>query len=168
MKILRTPDDRFTDLPDFPWAASYVDVDSGDGSDLRIAYVETGPADGPVVLCLHGEPTWSFLYRKVMRVLADRGCRAIAVDLVGFGRSDKPSAVEDYTYARHVEWVRQAVFDRLDLRDVTLLGQDWGGLVGLRLVAGIVVDSRQFVVADLRAERLTVAETEGQQSHCGP
>jgi haloalkane dehalogenase len=136
VKILRTPDERFADLPDFPWEPAYVDVDSGDGTGpLRVAYVSAGPADGPVVLCLHGEPTWSFLYRKVMRVLADRGCRAIAVDLVGFGRSDKPAEVDDYTYARHVEWVRQAVFDRLDLRDVTLLGQDWGGLVGLRLVA---------------------------------
>ncbi|HET7530796.1 MAG TPA: haloalkane dehalogenase [Mycobacteriales bacterium] len=130
MQILRTPDERFADLPDFPWEPRYVDVDG-----LRIAYVEAGPADGPVVLCLHGEPTWSFLYRKVLRVLADRGCRAVAVDLVGFGRSDKPAHVADYTYARHVEWIRAAVFDRLDLRDVTLLGQDWGGLVGLRLVA---------------------------------
>jgi len=136
VKTLRTADERFSDLPDFPWPPSYVDVDSGDGSgDLRVAYVEAGPADGPVVLCLHGEPTWSFLYRKVLRVLAERGCRAIAVDLVGFGRSDKPADVEDYSYARQVEWTRQAVFDRLDLRDVTLLGQDWGGLIGLRLVA---------------------------------
>ena len=136
MQILRTPEERFADLPDFPWEPDYVEVDSGDGSGpLRIAYVTAGPADGPVVLCLHGEPTWSFLYRKVLRVLADAGCRGIAVDLVGFGRSDKPGAVEDYTYARHVEWTRAAVFDALDLRDVTLLGQDWGGLIGLRLVA---------------------------------
>jgi haloalkane dehalogenase len=137
MQILRTPDGRFTDLPDFPWAPRYVEVPSGDGDgqSLRVAYVETGPADGPIVLCLHGEPTWSFLYRKVMQVLADSGIRAIAVDLVGFGRSDKPADVGDYTYARHVEWIRAAVFDRLDLHDVTLLGQDWGGLLGLRLVA---------------------------------
>jgi haloalkane dehalogenase len=119
-----------------PWAPSYVDVDRGDGTGaLRVAYVEAGPPDGPVVLCLHGEPTWSFLYRKVMRVLADAGCRAIAVDLVGFGRSDKPAELSDYTYARHVEWVRAAVFDDLGLSDVTMLGQDWGGLIGLRLVA---------------------------------
>jgi len=135
MEILRTPDDRFTDLPDFPWEPRYVEVPSGDGEQLRIAYVEAGPADGPIVLCLHGEPTWSFLYRKVLRVLADAGIRGIAVDLVGFGRSDKPAAVEDYTYARHVEWTRAAVFDALGLKDVTLLGQDWGGLIGLRLVA---------------------------------
>jgi len=135
MQILRTPDERFADLPDFPWNPQYVEVPSGDGQQLRIAYVEAGPADGPVVLCLHGEPTWSFLYRKVLHVLAEAGCRGIAVDLVGFGRSDKPAAVEDYTYARHVEWTRAAVFDELGLKDVTLLGQDWGGLIGLRLVA---------------------------------
>jgi haloalkane dehalogenase len=135
MQILRTPDERFGDLPEFPWEPHYVEVPSGDGEQLRVGYVEAGPADGPVVLCLHGEPTWSFLYRKVLRVLADAGCRGIAVDLVGFGRSDKPAAVEDYTYARHVEWTRAAVFDELGLKDVTLLGQDWGGLIGLRLVA---------------------------------
>jgi haloalkane dehalogenase len=139
MQILRTPEERFTDVPDFPWEPRYVEVstDDTDGADdvLRIAYVEAGPSDGPVVLCLHGEPTWSFLYRKVIPVLAGFGCRAVAVDLVGFGRSDKPADVGDYTYARHVEWIRAAAFDRLGLRDVTLLGQDWGGLVGLRLVA---------------------------------
>jgi haloalkane dehalogenase len=135
MEILRTPDNRFASLPDFGFAPGFVEVDSGDGARLRIGYVEAGPADGPVVLCLHGEPTWSFLYRKVLPVLAGAGLRAVAVDLVGFGRSDKPAAVEDYSYARHVEWVRAAVFDGLGLRDVTLLGQDWGGLVGLRLVA---------------------------------
>jgi haloalkane dehalogenase len=135
MQILRTPDDRFADLPDFPWEPQYVEVPSEDGQQLRIAFVEAGPADGPVVLCLHGEPTWSFLYRKVLHVLAEAGCRGIAVDLVGFGRSDKPAAVEDYTYARHVEWTRAAVFDEQGLKDVTLLGQDWGGLIGLRLVA---------------------------------
>ena len=135
MQILRTPDERFVDLPDFPWEPHYVEVPSGEGEQLRIAYVEAGPADGPVVLCLHGEPTWSFLYRKVLRELADAGCRGIALDLVGFGRSDKPAAVEDYTYARQVEWTRAAVFDELGLKDVTLVGQDWGGLIGLRLVA---------------------------------
>jgi len=135
MQILRTPDERFADLPDLPWEPHYVEVPSGEGETLRVGYVEAGPADGPVVLCLHGEPTWSFLYRKVLAVLAETGCRGIAVDLVGFGRSDKPAAVEDYTYARHVEWTRAAVFDELGLTDVTLLGQDWGGLIGLRLVA---------------------------------
>jgi haloalkane dehalogenase len=100
-----------------------------------MAYVETGPVDGPVALLLHGEPSWSFLYRHVMRVLAEAGVRAVAPDLVGFGRSDKPARPDDHSYARHVEWVRSLAFDVLDLRDVTLVGQDWGGLIGLRLVA---------------------------------
>jgi haloalkane dehalogenase len=100
-----------------------------------MAYVEAGPADGPVVVLLHGEPTWSFLYRKVLPVLAAAGLRAIAPDLVGFGRSDKPAAVDDHSYARHVEWMRRLLFEQLDLREVTLVAQDWGGLIGLRLVA---------------------------------
>src|SRR5213082_819376 len=100
-----------------------------------MAYVETGPADGEPVLLLHGEPSWSFLYRTVMPVLAEAGFRAIAPDLIGFGRSDKPAAIADHSFARHVEWVRTLAFDRLDLRGLTLVGQDWGGLIGLRLVA---------------------------------
>ena len=136
MDILRTPDDRFADLPGFDLEPHYVEIPTGDGSgSLRIGYVDAGPAGGPVVVCLHGEPTWSYLYRKVIAVLAAAGCRVIAPDLVGFGRSDKPAAVEDHSYARHVEWMRSALFDELDLHDVTLLGQDWGGLIGLRLLA---------------------------------
>ncbi len=135
MDTLRTPEDRFDALPGFEHPPSYVEVPDGDGGTLRMAYVETGPADGPVALLLHGEPTWSFLYRHVMRVLADAGIRAVAPDLVGFGRSDKPTREADHTYARHVEWLRALAFDALDLREVTLVGQDWGGLLGLRLVA---------------------------------
>jgi haloalkane dehalogenase len=130
MKVLRTPEDRFADLPDFDYPPRYADV-----GGLRLAYVETGPADGEPVLLLHGEPSWSFLYRKVMPVLADAGLRAIAADLAGFGRSDKPAEVSDHSYARHVEWIRALAFDWLDLRGLTLVGQDWGGLIGLRLVA---------------------------------
>jgi haloalkane dehalogenase len=135
MHVLRTPDDRFTALPEFPYEPRYADVPDGDGGTLRMAYVEAGPADGPVVLLLHGEPSWSFLYRHVMRVLADAGLRAVVPDLVGFGRSDKPAGVDDHSFARHVAWVRTLAFDALDLHDVTLVGQDWGGLIGLRLVA---------------------------------
>jgi haloalkane dehalogenase len=135
MRALRTPPDRFDDLPDFPYEPRFVDVPDGDGDTIRMAYVESGPADGPVALLLHGEPSWSFLYRHVMRVLADAGVRAVAPDLVGFGRSDKPAEPADHSYARHVEWVRALAFDALDLREVTLVGQDWGGLIGLRLVA---------------------------------
>lgn len=135
MRVLRTPDDAFAGLPDFDHEPGYVDVPDPDGGTLRMAYVAAGPADGPVVLLLHGEPSWSFLYRTMLPVLADAGLRAIAPDLVGFGRSDKPDTVAEHTYQRHVDWVRACVFDGLDLRDVTLVGQDWGGLIGLRLVA---------------------------------
>jgi haloalkane dehalogenase len=135
MKAYRTPDDRFAGLPDFAWPASYAEVPDGAGGSLRMAYVDAGPADGTVALLLHGEPSWSFLYRHVIRVLAAVGVRCVAPDLVGFGRSDKPLATSDHTFARHVEWIRSLAFDHLDLRGVTLVGQDWGGLVGLRLVA---------------------------------
>jgi haloalkane dehalogenase len=132
MDVLRTPEDRFAVVRDFPYEPRYAEVVGG---SLRMSWVEAGPEDGPVVLLLHGEPTWSYLYRKVMEELAAAGARAVAVDLVGFGRSDKPVSTEDHSYARHVEWVRELVFDRLDLAEVTLVGQDWGGLIGLRLAA---------------------------------
>ena len=135
MDTLRTPEDRFTELDGFPHEPRYADVPDGDGGSLRMAWVEAGPPDAPVVLLLHGEPTWSYLYRDVIGELVDAGLRAVAVDLVGFGRSDKPTGIEDHSYARHVEWVRTLVLDVLDLRDITLVGQDWGGLIGLRLVA---------------------------------
>ena len=135
MDVLRTPDERFATLPGFDRPTSYADVPDGDGGTLRMAYVDAGPPDAPVALLLHGEPSWSFLYRHVIAVLVARGVRAVAPDLVGFGRSDKPARGEDHTYARHVEWVRALAYDVLDLRDVTLVGQDWGGLIGLRLVA---------------------------------
>ncbi|GGF32214.1 haloalkane dehalogenase [Marmoricola endophyticus] len=131
MDLLRTPEDRFSRLADFPYEPHYAELADG----VRMAWVEAGPADGPVVLLLHGEPSWSYLYRSMLPVLAEAGMRAVAPDLVGFGRSDKPARREDHSYAAHVEWVRALAFDVLDLRDVTLVGQDWGGLIGLRLVA---------------------------------
>jgi haloalkane dehalogenase len=135
METLRTPDDRFRDLPDFGYEPHYADVPDGTGGRLRMAWVEDGPADGEPVLLLHGEPSWSFLYRHVIRVLGESGVRCVAPDMVGFGRSDKPVHLSDYSYARLVEWTRELVLDHLDLRAVTLVGQDWGGLIGLRLVA---------------------------------
>jgi haloalkane dehalogenase len=131
MKLLRTPDDRFDALPDFPFEPHYAEI--GDG--IRVHYLDEGPSDAAPVLLLHGEPSWSFLYRHMIPVLVDAGHRCIAPDLVGFGRSDKPSEQDDYTYQRHVDWMRELLFDRLALRDITFFGQDWGGLVGLRLVA---------------------------------
>ena len=137
MEVLRTPDERFADLPAFPYPPRYVEVadGDGDGGTLRLAYVEDGPADGATVLLLHGEPSWSFLYRRMIPVLTEAGLRVVAPDLVGFGRSDKPAEVADHSYARHVEWIRGLAFDALGLRGVTLVGQDWGGLIGLRLAA---------------------------------
>jgi haloalkane dehalogenase len=136
MQRVRTPDERFEALSDFPFVARYADVaDPTGGESLRMAYLDEGPADGKVVLLLHGEPSWSYLYRFMIPGLVGAGRRVIAPDLIGFGRSDKPSDREEYTYARHVEWVRELLFDRLDLHDVTFFGQDWGSLIGLRLVA---------------------------------
>lgn len=135
--MLRTPDERFRDLPGFAYEPRYAEVSDGEGgrSTLRIAYVTDGPADGRVVLLLHGEPSWGFLYRSMLPALAEAGFRAIAPDLPGFGRSDKPARTADHSYARHVAWMRAFVVDVLDLHDVALVGQDWGGLIGLRLVA---------------------------------
>ena len=134
MEALRTPDDRFASLPDFRFAPHYVEIGAGVDT-LRVHYLDEGPPDADVVLLMHGEPSWCFLYRKMIPTLVAAGFRCVAPDLVGFGRSDKPIDRADYSYARHVEWMRAALFDALDLHDVTLVCQDWGGLIGLRLVA---------------------------------
>jgi haloalkane dehalogenase len=133
MDVLRTPDERFANLPDFPFAPHYVEVDNGAGGTLRVHYVDEGPADGEAVLLLHGEPSWSYLYRKMIPVLTDAGLRAVAIDLVGFGRSDKPTRRDDYTYAAHVDWTWSAI-EAIGLTNINLVCQDWGGLIGLRLV----------------------------------
>ena len=137
MEALRTPDERFENLPGYPFEPHYVEIDDGEGGALRVHYVDEGPAHGDTetVLMLHGEPSWSYLYRKMIPVFAAAGIRAVAPDLPGFGRSDKPSKRTDYTYQRHVDWLRAALFDGLDLTNLTLVCQDWGGLLGLRLVA---------------------------------
>ncbi|MEP1125799.1 MAG: haloalkane dehalogenase [Ilumatobacter sp.] len=139
MRTLRTPDERFADLDGYPFAPNYVDVGDQDATrpngSLRVHYLDEGPAHGPIVLAMHGEPSWSYLYRKMIPLLVAGGARVIAPDLVGFGRSDKPTEQSDYTYARHVAWMQEAIIDHLDIRDATFFGQDWGGLVGLRLVA---------------------------------
>jgi haloalkane dehalogenase len=134
MDALRTPDDRFGDLPGFDFAPHYVDIPDGDGGQLRVHYVDEGPRDGGSVLLMHGEPSWCFLYRKMIPIITNAGLRAIAPDLVGFGRSDKPAHRTDYTYQRHVDWMH-AFIEAIDLRGATFVGQDWGGLIGLRLVA---------------------------------
>ncbi|HEV2369278.1 MAG TPA: haloalkane dehalogenase, partial [Acidimicrobiales bacterium] len=135
MEVLRTPDARFAGLPGYPFAPHYVEVSTPGGVPVRVHYLDEGPAAGPPVLLLHGEPSWSYLYRTMVPVLTGAGLRCIVPDLVGFGRSDKPVDRADYTYARHVAWMTELVVGHLDLRDATFFGQDWGGLIGLRIVA---------------------------------
>jgi haloalkane dehalogenase len=132
MEVLRTPDARFEDLKDYPFAPHYAEIDSGDGATLRMHYLDEG--EGEVILCMHGQPSWSYLYRKMIPILVDAGYRVIAPDLIGFGKSDKPVDRADYTYANHVLWMKGFI-ESLDLTGLTLIGQDWGSLIGFRLVA---------------------------------
>ncbi|MDP4511796.1 haloalkane dehalogenase [Nonomuraea turcica] len=142
LKVLRTPEERFAGLLDYPFQPHYVWVGLGDGSDtaVRVHYVDERPRDGAkwsgeTILLLHGNPSWSYLYRHVIPPLVAAGHRCVALDLVGMGKSDKPTDRFLYTYRHHMDWLTEAVFDRLDLRDVTLVCHDWGGLLGLRLLA---------------------------------
>ena len=130
MELLRTPDARFSGLPGWPYDPSFVVV-----GGIRIAYYDVGNPRSAPVLLLHGEPTWSYLYRTVLPPLVDAGHRVIAIDLVGFGRSDKPTSRTDYTYQEHTRWLESVVVDHLGLTDISLFCHDWGGLLGLRLVA---------------------------------
>jgi haloalkane dehalogenase len=147
MQILRTPNERFHDLPDYPFAPHYLNVPDGDGGDLRIHYLDEGPEDGSIILLLHGEPSWSFLYRKMIPPLVDGGFRVIVPDLVGFGRSDKPTEKSDYSYKKLIDWTTFFV-DSLDLQKVTLFGQDWGGLIGLRLATANSDRFARLIVAN--------------------
>jgi haloalkane dehalogenase len=132
---LRTADEHFDGLAGYDFAPHYAEVDDTEGGVLRMHYLDEGPADGPIVVLMHGEPSWSYLYRTMIPVLVERGFRCIAPDLVGFGRSDKPAKRTDYTYARHVEWVRSLLVDHVAIHDAALFCQDWGGLIGLRVAA---------------------------------
>ena len=134
MQYLRTPDDRFADLPGYTFLPNYVSVPDGEDGELRVHYIDEGPRSADPVLMLHGEPSWAYLYRKMIPIIRAAGHRVIAPDLVGFGRSDKPARRDDYTYQRHVDWMHSFI-NELDLRNMTLVCQDWGGLIGLRLAA---------------------------------
>lgn len=147
MDVLRTPDERFTGLADYPFDPHYLTVTDADGTALRIHYVDEGPRDAAPVLLLHGEPSWSYLYRKFVPDLVARGHRVVAPDLIGFGKSDKPAERTDYTYERHVAWMSEWLC-ALDLRDITLFCQDWGGLIGLRLVAAFPERFARIVVSN--------------------
>jgi haloalkane dehalogenase len=134
LDYLSTPKACFAAIEDYPFAEHYVDVSDQEGGSLKLHYVDEGPRDGEIVLMLHGEPSWSFLYRHMISPMVAAGYRVIAPDLIGFGKSDKPTKQSDYTYQRHVDWIRTLLIE-LKLSDITLVCQDWGGLIGLRLVA---------------------------------
>ncbi|MEY8837450.1 haloalkane dehalogenase, partial [Cribrihabitans sp. XS_ASV171] len=147
MQALRTPEERFEGLEEYPFAPHYAEIDDTTGGILRLHYVDEGPRDAAPVLCMHGEPSWSYLYRHMIPIFAEAGHRVVAPDLVGFGKSDKPAARTDYTYARHVAWMSDWL-TRMDLRGITLVCQDWGGLIGLRLWAAFPDRFARVVVAN--------------------
>jgi haloalkane dehalogenase len=132
MEYVRTDDSRFEDLPGYPFESYYLEVPDFDGGSLRMHYIDEGK--GQVILCLHGQPSWSYLYRKMIPIFVEAGYRVVAPDMIGFGKSDKPTARENYTYANHVAWITTLI-ESLDLSDITLFCQDWGGLIGLRVAA---------------------------------
>lgn len=135
MKFRETPDHRFKNLPDYDFAPNYVAVDDDEGGMLNMHYIEAGPKDGPPVVLIHGNPTWCFMWRKIVPRLAEAGFRTIAIDMIGMGRSQKPTRMKDYTIARHEKWIREALFDKLKLDGVHFVLHDWGGIIGLRTVA---------------------------------
>ena len=133
MKILRTPDECFNNLEDYSFEPNYIDIEHNHQT-LRMHYLDENSESEEVVLLMHGEPTWSYLYRKIIPILVSNGKRVIAPDLIGFGKSDKPASREDYSYANHILWV-EALLKKLDLKNIIFFAQDWGGLIGLRLLA---------------------------------
>ena len=147
MEFKRTPDERFANLAGYSFQPHYLQVDDTEGGELRIHYLDEGPADGDVVLLMHGQPVWSYPYRFMIPSLVEAGFRVIAPDLVGFGRSDKPTRQEDYTYARHVTWMSDWL-KQLDLNDITVFFQDWGSLIGLRLVTAFPERFSRVVLAN--------------------
>ncbi|MEP2990467.1 MAG: haloalkane dehalogenase [Parasphingorhabdus sp.] len=147
MKVLRTPENCFDNLSGYDFEPHYTEVTAGDGTTMRLHYLDEGPRDGEIILCMHGQPSWSYLYRKMIPILVDAGFRVIAPDLIGFGKSDKPGHIDDYTYQNHVDWMNQW-FRGLDISSVTLMCQDWGGLIGLRVVADNVDHFARLVIAN--------------------
>lgn len=134
MKALRTPEERFKNLKDYPFEPHYLEIPDSEDGKLRMHYVDEGPAGASAIILFHGEPTWSYLYRKMIPRLVAAGHRVLAPDLIGFGKSDKPTQKTDYTFPRHVEWMRSWLL-QLDLKNITFFGQDWGSLIGLTLCA---------------------------------
>ena len=141
MQFLKTPSSQFDNLADYPFGENYIDVADG----MSMHYVDEGDKDTEVVLMLHGEPSWSYLYRKMIPTVVDAGYRAIAPDLIGFGKSDKPTEQSDYTYAKHLEWI-EPIFQKFD--KINLFIQDWGGLLGLRLVEKYASKINRIIIAN--------------------
>ena len=134
MKVLRTPDSCFAKIKDYPFEPVYTNIIAKDGSVIRIHHIDEGPKDGPILLAMHGQPVWSYLYSRMIPILTEAGIRVIAPDLVGYGKSDKPAAREDYSYQNQVDWMGEWL-KKNDFQNLTFFGQDWGGLIGLRMVA---------------------------------
>ena len=147
MQVLKTPDARFEGLKEFDFASHYSKITTADGTLLCVHHLDEGPRDGELILCMHGQPSWSYLYRKMIPLLTEAGYRVIAPDLIGFGKSDKPSSTDDYTYQAHVDWMT-AWLEGLDLMDITLMCQDWGGLIGLRLAGEHTHRFKRLVIAN--------------------
>ena len=134
MEVLRTPDSQFKDIKDYPYNPIYTYIRTKDGTELRVHHIDEGPKDGPILLAMHGQPVWSYLYAKMIPILNEAGIRVIAPDLIGYGKSDKPAAREDYSYQNQVDWMSEWLRVN-DFKNLTFFGQDWGGLIGLRMVA---------------------------------
>ena len=134
MKVLRTPDKYFEKIKDYPFSPVYTNISAQDGTEIRIHHIDEGPKEGPILLAMHGQPVWSYLYSKMIPILNDAGIRVIAPDLVGYGKSDKPSSRDDYSYQNQVDWMNQWLVKN-NLYDLIFFGQDWGGLIGLRMIA---------------------------------
>ncbi|MDB2668823.1 haloalkane dehalogenase [Alphaproteobacteria bacterium] len=148
MDVLVTPDARFEDLPDFEFTPHYAQIPDGEGGTLNLHYVDAGPRDGQAVVMIHGNPTWSFMWRRQIADLAQAGYRAIAIDLIGMGRSDKPTKRSDYTIARHVSWVDHALFEVLKLTSVHFILHDWGGIIGLRVIADRQAETASVIMSN--------------------
>lgn len=155
MELHRTPDSRFDNLADYPFSPNFVEISDQEGGTLNMHYVDEGPRDGVPVVMIHGNPTWSYMWRKLIPVLAAAGYRAIAIDLIGLGRSDKPSKMSDYTIDRHEKWVAEALFNKLTLNNIHFILHDWGAIIGLRAIAdhqervsSIIMSNTGFPVRD--------------------
>jgi len=134
VKVLRTPNKYFKNIKDYPFEPVYTSIQTKDGTEIRVHHIDEGPRNGPILLAMHGQPVWSYLYARMIPILNEAGIRVIAPDLVGYGKSDKPAAREDYSYQNQVDWM-STWLEKNNFKNLTFFGQDWGGLIGLRMIA---------------------------------